>query len=91
MFRMVRPLQMRIPNGARDEDLLLGLDESEPEFPVDTLRPSCCWFMHQIDFPTALDYEIINRKVVNTRVRACARAHRCTHTIRSSRWATILT
>ena len=57
-------VQMRIPNGARDVDLLRDLDAAAPEFATDTLRPSAAWFLHQIDFPTSLNFLIMSRKVV---------------------------
>ena len=55
---------MRIQNGARDPHLVKDIDEKEPTFPKDTLRPGAGWFLRQIDFPTALEYEIFRQKVV---------------------------
>eukprot|EP00928_Gymnodinium_smaydae_P088582 TRINITY_DN72651_c0_g1_i1.p1 TRINITY_DN72651_c0_g1~~TRINITY_DN72651_c0_g1_i1.p1 ORF type:complete len:512 (-),score=55.08 TRINITY_DN72651_c0_g1_i1:124-1659(-) len=57
-------IQLSIPQGGLDEDLCRDLYDEEPKFPADTLRPGAAWFMHQIDFPTAVDYQIISRKVV---------------------------
>ena len=59
-------IQLRIPGGANDVDLIRDLDyvHEEPPFPKDTLRPGASWFLRQLDFPTALDYTILERKVV---------------------------
>lgn len=61
-------IQLSIPHGAHDDDLTRNLDaadmSAEPAFASDTLRPSANWFLHQIDFPTSLDYTVITRKVV---------------------------
>jgi hypothetical protein len=58
-------IQLRIPNGALDSDLVRDLENSvDPPFPGDTLRPGAQWFLKQLDFPTSLDYTLLTEKVV---------------------------
>ena len=56
--------QLRIPNGAEDEDMLRDLDDEAPIFPKDTLRPGARWLSQQVDFPTAHEFRILENKVV---------------------------
>ena len=60
-------IQLGIPQGALDSDLVRDLNEDEPAFPADTLRPGANWFMRQIDFPSSLDFQIVTQKVVKMR------------------------
>ena len=56
---------LRFFNGAKDEDLLRDInDTGPPVFPKDTLRPGARWFLHQLDLPTAHEYEVLEAKVV---------------------------
>ncbi|KAL1508329.1 hypothetical protein AB1Y20_004439 [Prymnesium parvum] len=57
-------LQLRIPDGANDADLMRDFYDNEPVFPQDTLRPGARWFMEQIEFPTALSLVFNGKKVV---------------------------
>lgn len=57
-------VHLRIRDGASDPDLLHDIDEQDPKFPRDTLRPGAKWFLKQIDLPTALDFRFIDAKVV---------------------------
>jgi len=57
-------IQLRIPHGGMDSDLVRDLDQPDPQFPADTLRPGAMWFLKQLDFPTSLDYSILTEKVV---------------------------
>ena len=57
-------VQMRIPGGALDEDLMRDINDCDPQFPTDTLRPGAKWFFDQLDFPTALHHELTMKKVV---------------------------
>lgn len=57
-------IQLRIPHGAMDTDLVRDLDNPDPPFPADTLRPGAMWFLKQIDFPTSLEYSVLTEKVV---------------------------
>ena len=57
-------VHMRIQNGALDPHLVKDIDEKEPTFPKDTLRPGAGWFLRQIEFPTALEYQLSRLKVV---------------------------
>jgi hypothetical protein len=42
------------------------LYDATPVFPKDTLQPGARWILQQIDFPNALDYVILQEKVVPT-------------------------
>ena len=57
-------VQLRIVDGALDPDMVRDIDQDNPQFPGDTLRPGAGWFLRQCDFPTALDFVINERKVV---------------------------
>lgn len=57
-------LQLRIPDGAEDPDMIRDLYDPDPQFPQDTLRPGARWFMEQIEFPTALNFTFHSKKIV---------------------------
>ena len=57
-------VHLRIRNGASDPDLVADIDDKEPQFPRETLRPGAGWFLRQLDLPTALDHRLIDSKVV---------------------------
>lgn len=54
----------RIEGGALDPDLIADIDDDNPVFPKDTLRPGARWFLNQMDFPTAFDHQLSRAKVV---------------------------
>ena len=56
--------QFKIKDGAEDMDLIRDINDEHPQFPEDTNRPGAAWYLEQIDFPTALEYKVISRKVV---------------------------
>ena len=57
-------VHLRIQNGAKNPHLVADIDEDNPRFPRDTLKPGAAWYLNQIDFPTAVKYTLSRAKVV---------------------------
>ena len=55
--------QFVLRNGAANEQLTRDISDKEPEFPEDC-QPGAAWYLDQLDFPTALQFSILSRKVV---------------------------
>ena len=56
-------LQFVIRGGVENDDLMRDISEKDPSFPADG-RPGASWYLEQLDFPTALSFSILSRKLV---------------------------